>query len=365
MGDPLMLMLWRKMAAAAAAIAVIELIPSPAAAQTSMTIGNLINNAPAVTTPFGPADKLLIIQAGAEKSVTPGQLAGNLGAGNMGTLTVAGGTITGSTVFAVGTPSGAYAGPGISLGLVSATGALNGLIGQVDNNVSYATNPFLAVGTTGAAYIPSGVASVAFGLYGLGEIHNAQGSIVGGEVTVRNFGGVAASSAVPTPIDPTTNLIATGWQVTCGSSAGAAEKDCSIGIGIGNETGGSNPADAAFANGLTINAYRNFGIYVQQGYPTGNQTTAQFDNNGNGVNLVLRTVGTFIATANVLTVKDGTNVLRAQMRQNGDFIGNNFLAAAGQGFWVGSSPGLSGTHTMSAGCTLVFSGGLFIAGGTC
>lgn len=210
--------------------------------------------------------------------------------------------------------------------IVSAIGAGNGFVGQVVNDVPFTTTPFLAVGVTGYGKVPASVASVAYGLYGLCEIYNVHGDCIGGEVTARNFSGSAASTGLPPPTgSPTTNLVANGWQVTCGTQA-IGESDCSVGVYISNENGGSSAADPSWgAAGLFINAYRNYGAYIAEGYSTGSQIGMQIDNNGNNANLILKTTQAATPLNAVFEVIDNAAAVKASIYQNGDGHFNNLV----------------------------------------
>lgn len=261
----------------------------------------------------------------------------NLGLGATSAVTFSSLALDGATLstsfLAVGNlgsfgSSGAYT-PGFAEAMVTKVGAANSFIGQVVNNVAYSVNPFLPAGVTGYGQVPNGTASVVYGLYGLGEIRNSLGEVIGAEITVRNFGGSAASSAVPPPLgSPSTNLVANGFHITCGSQE-TGVSDCSTGLVISNEGLGGSSAAASFANGVFINGYRQYGIYVAAGYPTGTQTTAWLDNNGTGANLVLRTTQAMIPTNAVLIIMDSSNATRGALFQNGDAHLNNISAAAG------------------------------------
>lgn len=240
--------------------------------------------------------------------------------------------------------------------LFSATGSNNGLIGQVLNNVPYATNPFLPVGTTGYGQVPNGTASVAFGMYGLGEIKNSLGTVVGGEFTVRNISTGTGNNGVPPPLaSPASNLIVDGAHITCGVLNGSLH-DCSTGLFVSNETAGTVSTDPSFANGIIVNGYRSFGIYVEPGYTTGTQTSIEADNNGNGVNLVLKTTGTMTNGNAVMTVNKSDGTLEASIFQNGDAHFNNITAATGSIFSVGVAGGVSCPSGVTAATVVVVGG---------
>jgi hypothetical protein len=74
--------------AAIVAVLAVAFPPVPVAAQSTSTIVSLINNAPVATVPFGPADKMLIIQGNVEKSATPGQLVSGGGAAHYDAMNV-------------------------------------------------------------------------------------------------------------------------------------------------------------------------------------------------------------------------------------------------------------------------------------
>jgi hypothetical protein len=235
-------------------------------------------------------------------------------------------------------------------GYFNASGSKNGFVGQNINNVPYATTPFLAVGTTGFGGVPSGIASVAFGLYGLGELHNANGEVTN-EMTVRNFSGGAAAVGVPPPLGlPSTNPIADGLQVTCGTTAGTS--DCSTGVFIANEASSFTNSD--WANGLIIMSYKNYGIYViAQPSAITNATTAEFDNFGNGVNLVLKTTGSQTAANAVMTINKSDGTVQSAFYQNGDAQINNLTANGNTITLTGLSPGSGGsTVCITAGHVL-------------
>lgn len=304
---------------------------------------------------------------GAPDNVT--QVQPNVGTGcwlmpGLNLVAIDNGQVGSGTMLAVGNPTNGGYEPNSTVPtevIISATGAKNGLVGQVINTVPYATTPFLAVGTTGYGQVPSGTTSVAFGLYGLAEIKNTLGEIVGGEVTARNFGGSNANTGVPPPTgSPSSFLVADGFHITCGSQA-VGEKDCSTGLYVSNESSGSSSTDPSFANGIVVNAYRNFGIYVEPGYPTGTQTSAELDNNGNGVNLQLKTTGSLTAGNAVLTVNKADGTVEAAIRQNGDADFNNVLLGATAGIYFGSQIAISGapnivTFGADAGLTSVVVG---------
>src|SRR6185312_15497483 len=156
------------------------------------------------------------------------------------TSSVASGVISGSTVWAAGIDASAGYTPGSALAMVAAIGDNNGIIGQVRNNVDFATNPFLPAGVTGYGQVPSGVASVAFGLYGLGELKNADGEAVGLEATAGMLGGGDAQvGPIPSFGDPTNHPIVDGAHITCRSQTGTgATGNCSLGLFISNENSG-------------------------------------------------------------------------------------------------------------------------------
>jgi len=241
-------------------------------------------------------------------------------------------------------------GPTAPVSLVSATGAKNGFVGQANNNVAYATNPFLPVGVTGYGKVPNGTASVVYGLYGLAELYNQYGAVTN-EVTVRNLSGASAAVGPIPPVGtPSTAATADGLHVTCGTQTG--NFDCTVGLFITNESGGQ-AGYPSFNTGETILGFRNIGLYIDPDQTTGTQITAQFNNNGSGVNLELKTTGTMVAGNAVLGVYDSSGNNHAAILQNGDIHGNNVTAAAGQFYYVGATVGVtcSGTPTSSFAST--------------
>src|SRR5215469_3250542 len=335
-------------------------------------------------------------------NIPPSTVIGNLSttatqpARPMNAISLLGGVVTGDTVLSIGPNIGGIGyTPGFAKGQIWAEGAHNAFIAQAYNDTPYSTNPFLAVGTTGSGIVPLGTASVAFGLYGLGELHNTNGEAVGGEVSGRNFSGAnAAPGPTPPTGSPSTNAIVDGFHVTCGTQSGTA--DCSLGLLIANESGGA-PGFSSFDTGETILGFRNIGLYIDPNQTSGTQTSAEIKNSGNGVNLELQTTGavqpnnavmtindmsgnvmsaiyqnggalfsneaTFnapnnainlnlhttnalIGTNAVLTVTDSGNTVHASMYQNGDIHGNDITAA---GYFVGATAGVtcSGAPTAS------------------
>lgn len=212
-------------------------------------------------------------------------------------------------------------GPIAPVAMVSAVGAKNGFIGQINNNVPFNTNPFLPVGVTGYGKIPAGTASVVYGLYGLAELYNPNGSAVAGEVTARNFSGAnAAVGPIPPVSQPATYPTAVGLQVTCGTQTGGS--DCSLGMMIDNEAGG-DPTKPSFDTGATIYGFRHYGLYIDPHQTSGSQIGAHIANSGSGINLELQTTGTMTPGNAVLAVYDSGGLSRAGIFQNGDFHGNN------------------------------------------
>jgi len=207
---------------------------------------------------------------------------------------------------------------------VMAQGAKNALVGEVTVDVPGAGN---WVGTTGYGKVPLGTQAAVFGLYGLSELYHTSGIVVGGEATARNFSGTNASTAVPPPTWDVSQIVCNGWQISCGTGLGhppGAAKDASTGLYITNES--ADPAAPSFANGIVANCYRQYGMYIMDSGP-GTRTQLVLDNNGAGINLVLRTTGTAVPSNAVFAHFDSGNVVKSAIFQNGDIHGNSLALA--------------------------------------
>ena len=166
--------------------------------------------------------------------------------------------------------------------LVESAGGLNTFVGQALNNAAPGSS-ILPVATTGAAKITTN-ANIAFGVYGLCELHvTTGGACIGGEVTVRNFS-AGGSNNPDTGLPPnegfnnTTSSTLDALHVTCGAGQGET-KDCSIGVFISNEQGVAT--SPSFNTGQYIQLYRQYGLFIEA-MPSGTQTALVAKGNGNG-----------------------------------------------------------------------------------
>jgi hypothetical protein len=145
----------------------------------------------------------------------------------------------------------------------------NSILGFSYNNLSPSTNSF-PVGVTGYGHVASGsTGDLAFGLYGLGELHATSGVAVGAEFTAGNFSGAAPDVNLPPKSGiGTTSAAVIGENVTCRVSG---DHDCSIGFYVSNET--ASYSGKAFNTGGYIGVFRQYGLFVEA-QPSGTQTSA-------------------------------------------------------------------------------------------
>lgn len=238
----------------------------------------------------------------------------------------------------------------------------NTLLGQTINNQAPGST-ILPVATVGACQVTTQTVNngnTCFGLYGLGELRSGTGGAgvsVGEEVTTRNFTGAPASTSLPpNTAFGTSTPVANGLHVTCGTLPGTS--NCSIGVYVTNEA--SDFSKGVFNTGEYLALYNQYGVYVDAP-PSGNQTAAVLANNGNGTNLQLTTTGNLTAANSTITQFDKNNVLRYNVKQNGDvyvnttqYVGHNAgpsLGACGTG-----SPTLGAFSTDAKGTVSVGAG---------
>jgi hypothetical protein len=164
---------------------------------------------------------------------------------------------------------------------VGSVGAGNNAVFGVNMNAAPGTTAFPA-GATGYGRVSAGSnGNTVFGVYGLGELYAATGTVVAAEFTARNL---SSSTNVdrnlpPDNAIPNSTISAKGVNITCGSQGLG---DCSVGLHISNENG--NAASPIFNTAEYIQLYQQYGLFVEA-MPSGNQTGIVVKNNGSGTAL--------------------------------------------------------------------------------
>lgn len=233
----------------------------------------------------------------------------------------------------------------------------NSLIGSSDNDLAAGTLA-LPAGTVGYGRVSVGATgNQAFGMYGLGELFATSGTVVAAEFTARVF---SASGTVDTGLPansgiPNTTLNAKGVNITCGA---AGTFDCTTGLHIGNESG--NYANPTFTDGLYIQLYRRYGLFIQN-QASGVQTTAVLMNNGDGINLQLNTTGALAANNTIISHLDAAGLSRFNVRQGGDiYTYGRFIAQQASRPVVsacGTTPSVNRSNDQAGVITVGSSGG--------
>lgn len=173
----------------------------------------------------------------------------------------------------------------------------------------------------------------AFGMYALGELYAPNGTVVGQEITARNFSGSPDVNLPPNEGIGTPTRVSNGLQITSGGTF-----DSSIGLLIGSEGGSTKK----FNTSAYIHDYIQYGLFIDAA--PGTPTTAVLQNNGGGINLQLGTTGTMAPNNAVFTVVDNVGASHMSVRQNGDVYANGVNAAADS-----TLAALSATSVVSTG----------------
>jgi hypothetical protein len=185
------------------------------------------------------------------------------------------------------------------------TGAI---LGKTVNNASAATTIF-PVGVSGWG-VTNNAGNTAFGLWGRADLYST--GVATNEVNSFNYYANATAQTYDPPDRSigTTEILPIALTVAAGGSYSSA-----IGIQICGE--GYNPQ--AFHTGIYMNldSYLESGIFIDAPTTGGSTNTAIFRNSGNGINLVLPTMGTAQPNNSVMQVVDSAAAAKFAIKQDG------------------------------------------------
>lgn len=217
------------------------------------------------------------------------------------------------------TGDGLFGGP-TAMGLGVATeGFLNGIIGQVKNNLPPATTAFPSGVTGHASVVTAG--NSGFGVFGQADLatYTVPGTAIGAEFDTFNY------ASGPSGVQPADLSFGT-TDFNCNAVQVAAYGNYQSSIGYAVLRGSQQ-----FQYGIYVHpqAPSSYGMLIDADpthMPAG--AGAVIRTNGAAPALILQAAGTPIGSAGVLVVADGAGNATANLDQNGDFINSGFVIGA-------------------------------------
>ena len=203
----------------------------------------------------------------------------------------------------------------------------------------------LPVGSIGYGYLAAAGDQV-FALYGLAENHVATGTVLGAELTGRNYcGGPADTSLPPNEAIGTTKCVVQGLQITSGGT-----NNSSVGLQIGGEGG-----VAPFWNTAAyIYQFAQYGLYIDA-QASGSQNPLVVGSNGSGPNIHLFTSAEPTPTNSLVDYQNHAGAFPWYVRYNGtQHVGGDFDVSGTSTFHgvVGAVATQAGTAcTLNSSCT--------------